>query len=212
MWAVDNVVELLGSYGSDEVISLAAWCSTERTLTEERKGRLGAFIKRLVDEGHHTPLERGFLHFLVTADTATHIHILKHRIAVSVNSESARYKELKDDKFYVPDDWPDEEQQALKEHMWHSYHKYHAAVKRLEPVIGRKRAKESARFYLPYANQCTLDITFNLRSFFHFQKLRNSEHAQLEVREVARKMLELVRGIEGNPFKHTLEAFGYGAE
>ena len=207
---MDNVVELLGSYGSDEVIALAAWCSTERTLTEERKSRLGTFIKRLVDEGHHTPLERGFLHFLVTADTATHIHILKHRIAVSVNSESARYKELKDDKFYVPDDWPDEEQQALKEHMWHSYHKYHAAVKRLEPVIGRKRAKESARFYLPYANQCTLDTTFNLRSFFHFQKLRNSEHAQLEVREVARKMLELVKNIEGNPFRETLGAFGYG--
>jgi thymidylate synthase ThyX len=39
-------------------------------------------------------------------------------------------------------------------------------------------------------------------------KLRNSEHAQVEVREVAREMLRLVKGIEGNPFALTIEAFG----
>ena len=49
----------------------------------------------------------------------------------------------------------------------------------------------------------------NMRSFANFQKLRNSEHAQLEIRDIAVKMLELVKGIEGNPFKHTLEAWDY---
>ena len=43
----------------------------------------------------------------------------------------------------------------------------------------------------------------------HFQKLRNDEHAQLEVREVAQEMIELVKNIEGNPFKYSLKAFGY---
>ena len=162
-----------------------------------------------MDDGHHTPLEKTLLHFLVTTDIATHIHILKHRIGVSVNAESARYKELKDDKFYIPGDWPPEEQQNLTEWMWRAYHNYHKAVERLTPVLGRKRAKESARFYLPYANQLTADVSFNIRSFYHFQKLRNSEHAQLEVKDIAQRMLDLVRGIDGNPFKHTLEAFGY---
>jgi thymidylate synthase ThyX len=38
--------------------------------------------------------------------------------------------------------------------------------------------------------------------------LRNSEHAQVEVRELAQQMLDLVKNIEGNPFKYTIEAFG----
>jgi thymidylate synthase ThyX len=52
-----------------------------------------------------------------------------------------------------------------------------------------------------------MDISFNFRSFAHFQGLRNSEHAQVEVRELAEKMLELVKNIDGNPFEHTLKAF-----
>jgi thymidylate synthase ThyX len=48
-----------------------------------------------------------------------------------------------------------------------------------------------------------------MRSFANFLKLRNSEHAQKEIREIAAQMLELVKCIEGNPFKHTLQAMGY---
>ena len=77
----------------------------------------------------------------------------------------------------------------------------------MTPILGRKRAKESARFFKTFNSQITMDVMFNWRSFVHFQRLRNSEHAQKEVRELAQQMLELVKGIEGNPFKHTLEAF-----
>ena len=48
---------------------------------------------------------------------------------------------------------------------------------------------------------------FNWRSFAHFQQLRNSEHAQVEVRELAQQMLDLVKNIEGNPYQHTINAF-----
>jgi thymidylate synthase (FAD) len=77
----------------------------------------------------------------------------------------------------------------------------------LTPILGRKRAKESARFFKTFNSQIDMDVMFNFRSFVHFQRLRNSEHAQLEVRELAQMMLDLVKGIEGNPFQHTLEAF-----
>ena len=84
---------------------------------------------------------------------------------------------------------------------------YHQCVEDLTPALGRKRAKESARFFKTYNSQIQADISFNMRSFANFQKLRNSEHAQVEIREIAAKMLELVENIEGNPFKCTLEAF-----
>jgi thymidylate synthase ThyX len=45
-----------------------------------------------------------------------------------------------------------------------------------------------------------------MRSFANFLKLRNSEHAQLEIRELAQEMLRLVENIEDNPFEHTLKA------
>ena len=48
---------------------------------------------------------------------------------------------------------------------------------------------------------------FNMRSFANFLKLRNSEHAQKEIREIAQNMLDLVSNIEGNPFEHSLSVF-----
>jgi thymidylate synthase ThyX len=102
----NNSVELLGYYGSDEVIACSAWTSTNRELTEEKKERIPKLINMLWSEGHETPFEKGTVHFLVNCDIASHIHLLKHRIA-SINAESARYKELKEDKFYLPEDFPE---------------------------------------------------------------------------------------------------------
>lgn len=61
----------------------------------------------------------------MVTDIATHIHIIKHRIGVSVNGESARYKELGDDKFFVPDDWPDEWKFRLAESAKANFKAYH---------------------------------------------------------------------------------------
>ena len=202
-----NKVELVGFYGSDELHACSAWTSTGRDITEERRARIPQMLAELAKNEHGTPFEKSMLHFLVTADTATHIHIIKHRVAVSVNGESARYRELKEDKLYVPQDWPVQEQVEYLEFCQEAQKHYHEVLCRLEPVLGRKRAKESARFYLPYGNQVTLDVSYNFRSWVHFLNLRWSEHAQLEVREVAGKMLELIR--ETGAFKHSLAAYGY---
>src|ERR1019366_4090596 len=175
----ENKVELIGTYGGDETHALSAWTSTSRDLTEDKKSRIDKLLTMLATQGHHTPFEKSSLHFLVTSEIATHIQILKHRIGVSVNGESARYKELKDDKFYIPKDWDNDEQVLLYRHCEESIEKYHACIARLiENGISKKRAKESARFYLPYANQITIDVMFNFRSFMHFQGLRNEEGAQ----------------------------------
>jgi flavin-dependent thymidylate synthase len=230
-----NKVELLGYYGDDLIHACSAWTSTSRELTEEKIQRVPKLLKMLAQEGHHTPFEKSSLHFLVTVDQGTHIHLLKHRIGVSINGESARYKELKEDKFYLPEDWKNirvnrettfEKNKDL--HWWlhltdnknsdwlqllEEYTKlgnslYHQCLEDLTPILGRKRAKESARFFKTFNSQITMDVMFNWRSFAHFQQLRNSEHAQIEVRELAQMMLESVRSIEGNPFEHTIQAFG----
>jgi flavin-dependent thymidylate synthase len=204
---MNNKVELLGHYGDDLIHACSAWTSTSRELTDEKIERVPKLLNMLASEGHHTPFEKSSLHFLVTVDQATHIHLLKHRIGVSINGESARYKELKEDKTYLPSDWPERWDTALRNFTNESNTLYHMCLEELTPVLGRKRAKESARFFKTFNSQITMDVMFNWRSFAHFQQLRNSEHAQVEVRELAQQMLELVKNIEGNPFKHTIEAF-----
>jgi flavin-dependent thymidylate synthase len=204
---ITNKVELLGYYGDDTVHASSAWTSTSRDLTEEKVNRIPKLLDMLASEGHHTPFEKSSLHFLVTVDQATHIHLLKHRIGVSINGESARYKELKEDKMYIPEDWSDGFKQVLQQFSELSNKLYHKTLEELTPVLGRKRAKESARFFKTFNSQITMDVMFNWRSFAHFQGLRNSEHAQVEVRELAQQMLDLVKGIEGNPFEHTIKAF-----
>ncbi len=215
----NNSVTLLGWYGSDEIHAQSAWTSTSRDLTEDKVKRIPNLLKMLASEGHHTPFEKSQLHFLVNVDQATHIHLLKHRIGVSINGESARYKELKEDKFYLPEDWRGIENKignggedwidTLQRYTELGNHFYHKCLEDLTPILGRKRAKESARFFKTFNSQITMDISFNFRSFVHFQGLRNSEHSQKEVRELAQQMLELVKNIEGNPFKETLKSFGY---
>lgn len=205
---IGNSVTLLGYYGSDEVIACSAWTSTSRELSEDKVKRIPALIDMLWSNGHETPFEKATVHFLVNCDIASHIHLLKHRIA-SINAESARYKELKEDKFYKPEDWNERWKDILIEHTAKSNALYHMCLKELTPVLGRKRAKESARFFKTYNSQIQADVQFNMRSFANFLKLRNSEHAQLEIREIAQQMLELTKSIEGNPFEHTIKAWGY---
>jgi flavin-dependent thymidylate synthase len=212
MKAQPNKVQLIGFYGTDETIALSAWTSTSRDLTEEKRQRIPELIRRLWFDGHETPFEKVQLHFLVTCDIASHIHLLKHRIS-SLNAESARYKELKDDKYYVPDDWNnikftafDSWADRLIESTEMNILMYHEALKDLTPIIGRKRAKETARYFLPYNTQITSDVMFNLRSFANFYRLRSSEHAQVEIQDIAKQMFEFAYNIEGQPLKHALDA------
>jgi thymidylate synthase (FAD) len=206
----ENKVELIGTYGGDETHALSAWTSTSRDLTDAKRGRIGGLLTMLATNSHGTPFEKSSLHFLVTTEIPTHYQILKHRIA-SVNAESARYKELKDDKFYIPVDWSKDEQTLLINHCEESMKKYHECLARLVASgVDRKRAKESARFYLPYANQLTADIMFNFRGFMNFVTLRNSPDAQLEIRGIAQKMLELT--YETGQFNLSLDAFGWTKE
>jgi thymidylate synthase (FAD) len=222
---MNNTVELLGYYGSDEVIACSAWTSTSRELTDDKKSRIPSLIDMLWSNGHETPFEKATVHFLVNCDIASHIHLLKHRMA-SINAESARYKELKEDKFYVPNEFYNlgYDESNISYSTQHLFRKidtwggvieeftnisnelYHECLNQLTPILGRKRAKESARFFKTYNSQIQADVMFNMRSFANFLKLRNSEHAQVEIREIAQEMLSLVQNIEGNPFEQTIKS------
>jgi flavin-dependent thymidylate synthase len=232
---MNNSVELIGWYGGDRAIARAAWTSTQADVDKKTDGQIrDLLVNKLWNNGtgkpHKTPFERGIVEFNITCCVASHIHIVKHRL-LNVNGESARYKELKEDKYYLPEDWGSIKPSSLPDTLYsgdfsYDYTNdtwedilndytalgnslYHKCLEDLTPVLGRKRAKESARYFKTYNSQITLSIMSNMSCFENFLKLRMDEAAQLEIREIAAKMLECVKNIEGNPFKYTLEAWGY---
>ena len=236
MGQLKNTVELLGYYGDDITIACSAWTSTSRELTDDKRQRVGKMIDMLWSNGHETPFEKGMVHFLVNVDQASHIHLLKHRIS-SFNGESARYKELKEDKYFLPEDWSEISSSEttlvpglcenplnnFEDVMFSDFDEnwltilerytilgnrlYHQCIADLEPVLGRKRAKESARFFKTYNSQIQADVSFNMRSFANFIKLRRCSQSQLEIRKIADEMLKLVMDLPGNPFEHTLKSW-----
>ena len=227
-------VELVGYYGSDETIALAAWTSTSRELTDEKKERIPKMIETLYKSGHMTPFERGIVHFLVETDIASHIHLIKHRM-IGTNGESARYKELKEDKYYIPEDWEGIKKsqdclfdysdymcqsdcvnysgglvrldwaETLEEYVHLGNQLYHKALEDLTPILGRKRAKESARYFKTYNSVITTDCIMNMSCFSNLYKLRHSKHAQKEIYMITGEMMELLENIPGNPFETTLK-------
>lgn len=219
-----NKVELIDWYGGDKAIARAAWTSTSTDVelkTDEQIRDL--LVNKLWNNGsgkpHKSPFERGIVEFNITCDTASHIHIIKHRLA-NVNGQSARYREIKEDNYLLPEDWgnikisqtdlgspSDTWIERLKEYSEEGNRLYHECTKDLTPVLGRKRAKESARFFKTYNSQLTLSVMMNMSCFYNFYTLRSDSAAQLEIQEIAIKMLKVIEDIEGNPFKYTLEAF-----
>jgi flavin-dependent thymidylate synthase len=234
-------VELIGFYGGDKRHALSAWQSTTQELgidipdtiedridvifnylAKQKKKSPEDLLDFLASHGHETPFEKSSLDFQVTADIATHIHFLKHRIGVAINGESARYKEFKSDKYYIPKGFeniklerkfningktPENLAELLEEVTLLNYDAYHYACSVLSNHTKRKRAKEVSRYFLGYNTIINFDAMFNFRSFVHFQRLRNSQHAQVEVSKAAQNMLDLVKAIPGQPFQQSLDAF-----
>jgi len=233
----NNKVELLGYYGGDKRSCLSAWQSTTSELgidisnvedkvdiifdhlAKTKKKSPYDLLDFLAKHNHATPFEKSLVDFQLTGDIASHIHSLKHRIS-HINTESARYKEL-DDKYYLPFDWdiPIEDEYvadltksktwkgALRNQTIQNNMLYHAASRELTKHLGRKRAKETARYFLMYNKQLNYDWQLNFRSFVNMQRLRNDDHSQKEIHYIANTMLYLVENIPGEPFKGCLEAF-----
>lgn len=198
-------VTYVGHYGSDLQIALAAWTSTSRELTEDKLSRVDKMITNLYNEGHKTPFERGIVHFLVETCVASHIHLIKHRM-IGTNGESARYKELKEDKYYLPEDWKKWSwYNELEEYTKKGNELYHKCLADLTPALGRKRAKESARYFKTYNSVITTDVIMNMSCFDNFYKLRHSDKAQKEIYDIAGEMATIIENIEGNPFKTTIK-------
>jgi thymidylate synthase (FAD) len=77
----------------------------------------------------------------------------------------------------------------------------------------RKQARQAARAVLPNATETRIVVTGNYRAMRHFVAMRASEHADVEIRELAIAMLRELKRVAPNAFADfEISALGDGTE
>lgn len=192
----------------------------------KRKRKIEDLISYLAENEHTSPFRFSSFVFGTTQPIDVHIQKLKHAVLLEAeNSSSARYKEL-EDKYYLPEDWdikikkfevndgviyPTNQtwSEVLKGHSMLGNELYHESLKQLSPILGKQRAKESSRYFKMYNTQIDSLNKFSFDGVIQFYKKRNIPQAQLEIQEMAKSMIQLIKEIPGNPFQYSLKAFGH---
>jgi thymidylate synthase (FAD) len=212
---MNNKVELLSHFGDDLMIVNVARVSYGKEVVtfEEKDAKL---INYLVNHGHTSPFRHPQLQFRITCPIYVERQLFKHQVGLSANSISGRYVDFSD-TYSTIDGWRKQSQSskqgsegAIEDQLTSSeiesdvieYCK--TAYKKL---IDLGVSKEQARTILPLNLNTSFIWTGSLLAFIHMFNLRIKPDAQQETREVAQKMLELVKNIDGNPFEKTIKAF-----
>jgi thymidylate synthase (FAD) len=165
------------------------------TMDERNAGLIGFLMRNR----HGSPFEAVTFRFDVKAPLFVFREWHRHRIGHSYNEWSARYSVI-EPEFYVPqrdyirhqvgkpgaytferledDELAAEVAARILQSQRDSYDDY-------EEMISEGVAKEVARVVLPVGTYSRMKWTCNLRSLMHFLSLRNSEHAQREIRDYA---------------------------
>jgi thymidylate synthase (FAD) len=69
-----------------------------------------------------------------------------------------------------------------------------------DATLRRKQARQAARSVLPNAAETRIVVTGNYRAWRHFITLRATEHADVEIRELAVECLRQLKGVAPNVF------------
>jgi thymidylate synthase (FAD) len=212
-------VELQESLGSDRSIALSAWTSSyDKTKREEKTDEdVEKVVKMMAESGHGTPFESVVFRFWIKLPIFSDRQHMTHRIA-SHNGMSGRYRTMPDEWYKLPSDVtqiiykgigghfdsPESAANTLdkyEELCRGAYEFYNsnlnylkkAEKKRLITNEEYKRVREVLRGVLPISGMTERTTLMNLRSFANYQRLRNSSHAQPEIKRVAELMLEQVK-------------------
>lgn len=228
------LVELQESMGSDASIANSAWTSTFNKDRRDEKyddpEKVAALVPRLIRDGHSTPIESVLFRFWIRMPIFCDRQYVTHRLQSS-SGLSGRYRTLPEDWFSLPQDCIDILNSASENGNWGSsvkqdydqvceranaFYRCQLELMKSAEKAGRitnaeyKRVRETLRGVLPTAGMVERTSIFNLRSLSNFFKLRLSSHAQPEIREVARQMLQAVKESGVAPLAiATLEEMGW---
>ncbi len=174
--------------------------------------KVESFLTLLNDLGHSSPIEHASFTFGIEGvSRALLAQITRHRIA-SFSVQSQRYVDKSGFDYVIPpeiaaiDEAREEYIRAMEEDAEHYNSLRNILIKKHVQVflsegksenealkLAEKKANEDARFVLPNSCDTKIIMTMNVRSLHNFFSLRCCNRAQWEIRELACKMLKLVK-------------------
>lgn len=145
-------------------------------------------VERLRDMGHMSTFEHAKASFRISGISRACSHQLVRHRHVSFSMMSQRYVEEKEFGYVTP---PEIKKSAKAKKTFTD--QMNSAQKAYDTLIKHGIKKEDARFVLPNATETELVLTANFRTLREFIQLRSTPQAQWEIREVAARMLKLLK-------------------
>jgi thymidylate synthase (FAD) len=169
-----------------------------------RPGGNKVYLDHILEVGHGSVLEHAVWNFVITGVSRTLTHeLVRHRAGWAYSQLSQRYVDESAAEYVEPDVIGDDaELHALwLEAVSHAHRAYVQLVEKLadkfkdEPdkTLRRKLARQAARSVLPNATETKIFVSANARALRHFIEMRASRHAEVEIRKLAVKVLEIMQ-------------------
>lgn len=156
------------------------------TMPEER---VASVLSTIMKSGHFSTLEHASYTFAIDGVSRALTHqLVRHRLA-SFNQQSQRYVKYKNGLDVVKPATIAQDEEASK--LFDEA--IDAAIEAYKKLLDVGVPAEDARYLLPNAAETKIVVTMNVRELLHFFEVRCCNRAQWEIRELAHKMLELVR-------------------
>ena len=151
--------------------------------------RVQSVLSTIMKSGHFSTLEHVSYTFAVDGVSRALTHqLVRHRLA-SFNQQSQRYVKFTEGVETVKPDTvsrDDEANRIFDEAI-------NAVLEGYQKLLDAGIPAEDARYLLPNAAETKIVITMNIRELLHFFSLRCCNRAQWEIREMAHRMLALVK-------------------
>jgi thymidylate synthase (FAD) len=168
------------------------------------------YVQHIIEVGHLSVLEHGSVSFYITGISRSLTHeLIRHR-HFSYSQLSQRYVPERQAAMVEPDviaNDPELHARFLAA-AEASVAAYNDLLKGLEEkfsdvssaTLRRKQARQAARAVLPNATETRIVVSGNYRAWRHFVAMRATEHADVEIRELAVECLRQLQKAAPNVF------------
>jgi thymidylate synthase (FAD) len=168
------------------------------------------YLRHILEVGHLSVLEHGTVTFYFTGVSRSFTHeLIRHR-HFSYSQLPQRYVPERDAAMVEPDVIAQDPElhKRFVEATEASVRAYTELLEGLErkfadvdsATLRRKQARQAARAVLPNATETRIVVTGNYRAWRHFIAMRATEHADVEIRELAVECLRQLQGVAPNVF------------
>ncbi|NGM11790.1 FAD-dependent thymidylate synthase [Verrucosispora sp. WMMA2044] len=168
------------------------------------------YLAHILEVGHLSVLEHGSVSFYFSGVSRSFTHeLIRHR-HFSYSQLSQRYVPERDAAMVEPTVIAEDPElhKRFVEAAEASVRAYNDLLEGLErrfadvtnPTLRRKQARQAARAVLPNATETRIVVTGNYRAWRHFVGMRATEHADVEIRELAVECLRQLQRVAPNVF------------